>query len=169
MAERSFRRSVPALLTLVVLACTGAVLVRENRAAGGYEALHRSYGPQAHALLVVTFQERDCENNLEFLTVLERPEFRERVGVLALFSGSSREFGAAAARLESRYPHVRFERLDSGERRLLSQLGHRATPYWVMLDATGAVRLSAPAPPDPLAYRTFAESLRLSLVPTGRT
>lgn len=170
MAARAFRISLPYVLTLIVLACTGAVLLADDGAADGYGGLQRRLGASpAHALFVVAFQQRDCESNLEFLHVLERPEFRDGVTVVALFSGTRGEFADAIVRLESRYPRVRFARLGSRERRLLSQLGHAATPYWLLLDRSGAVRLSAPAPPDPLAYRTFAQSLELSLASMSRT
>jgi hypothetical protein len=170
MATRAFRISLPYVLTLIVLACTGAVMLADQGAADDYGSLQRRFGASpGRALLVVTFQQRDCESNLEFLHVLERPELRDGVAVVALFSGTDGELEAARERLQSRYPGVRFERLGSRERRLLSRLGHPATPYWLLLDGSGAVRLSAPAPPDPLAYRTFAQSLQLSLASTART
>jgi hypothetical protein len=169
MPARAFRISLPYVLTLVVLACTGAVVLTDQ-GADGYGALQRRFGASpGRALLVVAFQQRDCESNLEFLHVLERPELKDDVSVVALFSGSEGEFADAAQHLQSRYPGVRFERLGGRERRLLSQLGHPATPYWLLLDGSGAVRLSAPAPPDPLAYRTFAQSLQLSLLSMART
>jgi hypothetical protein len=170
MATRAFRISLPYVLTLIVLACTGAVLLADDGTADGYGGFQRRFGVSpAHALFVVAFQQRDCESNLEFLHVLERPELRDRMAVVALFSGTSGEFADAIGRLESRYPRVRFARLGSRERRLMSQLGHAATPYWLLLDRSGAVRLSAPAPPDPLAYRAFAHLLALSLAPMPRT
>jgi hypothetical protein len=157
------------LLTALVLGCTGAVLWTDSRLAGDYRVLRESFaGSPARPLLVVTFQEADCENNLAFLAVLERPEFMDRLTAVALFSGTRGEYESVATRLEARFPHVRFARMAQRERRLLSQLGHPATPYWLLLDASGAVRLSAPAPGNPLTYPEFSESLRLNLRPSVR-
>lgn len=100
------------LLTALVLGCTGAVLWTGSRLAGGYGVLQESFaGSPARPLLVVTFQEGDCENNLEFLAVLERPEFMGRLAVVALFSGTRAEYESVVERLEARFSRVRFERM----------------------------------------------------------
>jgi hypothetical protein len=170
MALRKPRLSPVYLLTIVVLACTGVVVWSNQPWGDGFQALRaRAATTSGRPLLVVAFQEGDCESNLEFLSVLERPEFTGRVAVMALFSGTRGQLDPVVEGLESRYPGARFELAAPRDRQLLSLLGHPATPYWVLLDASGAVRLSAPAPSTSRAYAAFAESLQLHLRAGDRT
>lgn len=155
------RISAVQFLTLIVLACTGVLLWGDRRQVGTFVSLGARAGvPTGQPVLVVAFQARDCDANLGFLSVLERPELSTSVAALGLFSGTQAEFDGVIARLNRRYPHVRFELLRPGEARLLSVLGHRETPFWLFLDRSGALVLSEQAPSTPLAYASFAQSIR---------
>lgn len=148
------------LLTLVVLVCTALVMRGDGRHPMAFaELLDRPGTPAAKPLLVLTFQHRDCGSNLGFLAVLQRPELESKVDVLGLFRGSSEEFDDVIPRLEARYPHVRFQLLERRQERALALLGHRSTPFWLFVDASGAVRRSGPAPAGPTAYPRFAQAL----------
>ncbi len=109
--------------------------------------------------LVVAFTYEDCEANLDFLSLIERPELSASVNVLALFSGRSKEFNEVRGRLESRYPHVRFRTLRDRQAKDLALLGHRSTPFWVLFDRTGTLTGSGAAPENPLDYSRFASVL----------
>lgn len=160
MRITSLRLSSVRFLTAVVVACTGMLLWSNRRHVETFDALGvRADVPAGKPMLVVAFQARDCDSNLGFLSVLERPELGTRVATVGLFSGARAEFDSVIPRLNVRYPHVRFELLRPGEARLLDALGHRATPFWLFVDGSGALRLSEQAPSTPQSYPRFAQSL----------
>jgi hypothetical protein len=151
------------LLTAIVLVCTGALLLQRSTGLPALSLLRAHAAPAPSTpVLLVAFQARDCDGNLEFLSVLQRPVFKGRVPAVALFSGSREEFRRVYPRLASRYPHVSFTRLSRKEARSLAVLGHRSTPYWALLDQAGAVRVSGPAPGNPMDYNGFAELVALA-------
>jgi hypothetical protein len=94
----TLRVSVARFLTLVVLACTGVLLWGDRRRVDTFVALGARAGvPTGQPVLVVAFQARDCDSNLGFLSVLERPELSTSVSALGLFSGTRAEFDGVIA------------------------------------------------------------------------
>lgn len=98
------------------------------------------------AYLVV--RARDCESHLDLLRYLQRPTIARATSIGgALVIGSTGAARASIELLARELPGVRARRVTFLERKLLAQLGHRATPALLVLDArTGAVRFAARAP-----------------------
>lgn len=154
------RGHLPLILTAVVLTCTGALLWNRGATGTALSSFHaREAARPNEQILFVAFQMADCEANLGFLSVLQRSAFKGRVRPVALFDGSTSDFNHLRPRLEGQYPHVHFAKLRRSEARTLSLLGHTSTPFWILLDESGAIRASGGAPRQPTGFARFETAL----------
>jgi hypothetical protein len=98
------------------------------------------------AYLVV--RDRDCESHLDLLRYVQRPSIARATTMGgALVIGSTAAVRESLELLARELPGFPARRATFLERKLLVQLGHRATPVLLVLDArTGAVRFAARAP-----------------------
>lgn len=141
---------------LLVLGCT-AFLAAQRRSPGSVAEAVRGARPAGEHDLVFVLQARDCESSLSLLQAMDRPHLRDRVRVTVLLAGPGGEVPRARARFARDLPRVRFRRLESRQFAALSALGHRQTPYWVLLDPPGVVIGSGGSPRGP---REMVETIR---------
>jgi hypothetical protein len=131
--------------TSVVLACTAFLRIQSSSVelgelAGGPPARGNGY----RVLLV--FQVRDCESPRPWLRVFDEPGIRERVAVSGVVLGGGVKEGEAAERIEAVYRRIPLRAAGRAGARTLWWLGYRSTPYVIILDSDGRVRLATPAP-----------------------
>jgi hypothetical protein len=109
----------------------------------------------------VFFQPVDCSGNLEFLRILARPKFRAAIAVTGMLAPGTRVDEEADAKR-------RFGALTGGgvvipsSRQVaaaLVPLGYRTTPFVVVLDREGQVRLATSVPQSFEASRGFERQL----------
>lgn len=153
-------RSAPAALaaTLGVLALT-ATLTPETGAPG---RLAVGEAPAAGALgLHVAFQLADCASTLAFLDILGHPSLAGRVRLSSLiFIGEAGDTAAAARALGDVAVGRPLIVASAPTRRALRRLGFRRTPFLLVEDTAGVVRMASPVPRGPLELRALHESLR---------
>lgn len=163
------RRSWGVAAPLVVVLCTVGLLIANPKP----EALHAVLpAPESTTPFraYIFFQPMDCSGNLEFLRVFARPKFRSSIAVTGMLSpGTAADQKAEAIR--------RFGDL-TGSRAVLSSsrevaaalvaLGYRTTPFVVVLDGQGHVRLATPVPQSFEASRNLDRQLAdLALAPAA--
>jgi thioredoxin-related protein len=109
---------------------------------------------------LIVFQEKDCESNLRLLSLFERPRirpyFRERGLLLA--SGYFPD-NRLVETVRTALPDFGFRRGSPREWRTLERMGVVQTPHLIVLDGTGQVVYSAPAPADPAEYVELTRGL----------
>lgn len=154
--RRYWRVSAP----LVVVLCTAGLLVANPRpkALGlvlpvpEVETAFRAY---------VFFQPIDCSGNLEFMRVFARPKFRSSIGVTGMLSPSIAEDERVDAKRRFRDLTGSPAVLSSSREvaAALVALGYRTTPFVVVLDEHGQVRLAASVPVSFEAGQNFERQL----------
>lgn len=162
MASGKFEVLGISAATLAVLACTAYVGLGARTPAPIHDLVVEvgaAASPKAYRALVV-FQVPDCEASLDtVLDLLDEPAIRSRVVVYGALAG--RDFRQDEIPLKART--ARFERavvrMDRHWMRSLVPLGHRGTPFLVVLDSDGQVRLSAKAPTTPEEHQYLARLL----------
>ena len=151
------REALAVTAALVVLACTALLLLVPPPVV--------AFGPapgearEGKLTFVVALQPRDCEGNLGFLRLLDRPRIASRTAALALLDGERKEIASARSRIERNAPAFTLRPLSRREAGALAVLGYRRTPYWVLFDTEGRVRLAGHAPRTPGEYLQTARLL----------
>lgn len=108
----------------------------------------------------VVAQPADCEGNLSFIALLDRPEIARGIRLRGvLIAGSAAQVRAAAAQPTIRRTGMPVMRLRSSTSRALATLGVRSTPYFVVFARSGGVRLAVHSPRTPQEYVRLARLL----------
>ena len=154
----------------VVVLCTLMLLVGGARYRPIASLLPEPSGRQPYRAYVF-FQPADCAGNLEFLRILARPKFRSTVAVIGILSGSTSAGEAAGAAQKFRDLTGRATVLPSPRKATsaLTALGYRKTPFVIVLDPSGQVRLASAVPGSFEESRRFERQLlELTHAPTAR-
>lgn len=162
------QRSHPAgtILTVATVAaaslCTGILLPRASHAPTLAHILGEP-GPAGGGRFQVTvvFKLEDCESNLQFLALFQRPRIRQSTHVTALLAADQRMLGDARRALRRWVPTVNVRWANPAAIRSLRSLGFQRTPFLLVLDPAGRLRLAAPAPSTPEAYVRLGTVLSL--------
>jgi len=143
-----------AIITAVML-CTGALLARPAGDAPPLAAaLPRPDGDGRDYDAHLVLQADDCASGLKVLTLFERAPVKARVGLAQLLLvGTERDLVRARRRLDGAGAPIRLA--DERVRRALGAVGYRATPFVVLTDRAGAVKLTAQAPATAEEYVAF--------------
>ena len=159
------------LATLLVAAVLAAGALRRDgtRQPTLAEAL-RDAGPQsltaadregpaeydAHLVL----QRADCEGNVHVLRFLQRPAIHERVRLAALILvGSAADHAAVRARLGDAPLGAPLRRANDPTVRALRTIGYRSTPFLVIAERGGGVKMTLQLPSTPEELAAFARLL----------
>ncbi len=146
---------------IMIIACTALLLGHSP----GQHSLERALRPvpqepaqELEAYLV--FQLEDCAGNLEVAHLFARPSIRHRVRLRELLLlGTEAELQVVRRRfaaLDLRYP---VRRIDRRLATALATLGHQATPFLIVLDERGSLRLSVSSPRTPEEFVRLAALL----------
>jgi hypothetical protein len=159
---------LPVALTALI-GCTGALLARPTAPTSLGEALRvaaKSGGARharaaAHdydAHLVVRLD--DCDGNVHALRFLRRSAVRERVHFAdVLLVGSESDLVAARRRLGDAPDGTPIRRADDRTTSALRALGFRATPFVVIADHSGALKMALQLPASVEEMAAFARLL----------
>lgn len=153
----------------VVLLCTAILLAGTPRSGPLGALLPVPPGAQPYHAYVF-FQPADCATNLEFLRIFARPRFRSTVSVTGMLSGSTSTEATVNAThrftdLTGRGSVLSPSRKTAGA---LVALGYRTTPFVIILDPSGRVRLASAVPTSFEASRQFEKQLlELTRTPTA--
>ncbi len=159
------------IAVLLLLACTAAVLVFNTRPRPLGPVLGSAHpAPADHNAFraYVVLQSEDCDSNLEFLRVFSRPKFRSRISVVGVVTGtdSPGETATAAQLMAAQHSSIEVIEITREIARALTPLGFETTPFLVLLDPQGKVRLATPAPQGYDATRDFDVILEKMTTPT---
>jgi len=111
---------------------------------------------QAH--LVV--QPSDCDGNVHVLRFLRRAPIRARVTVAeVLLVGSHRDFAAVRRRVGDAPDGIPMRRADDRTVRALRTIGYRSTPFLVIAERGGGVKMTLQLPSTPEEVAAFARLL----------
>lgn len=161
MPRRSLETLFVAAAFLVVLVCTALILTPHLRRTSLSRAVLHAQPADGRHRFVFVVQARDCEGNLWFLDLLQRPELKRSFVPVGLFAGDERDLPHASARVAEHAPASALRVMSRGEAIALSSLGHPGTPYWLVIAPEGNVVLSGPAPASPDGYLRMARMLEL--------
>jgi hypothetical protein len=116
----------------------------------------------AHAPLYAyaVLQLGDCTSNLSFLSIFRRPPVMRGIRLAGLLLAGSGSVAAAERALGPALAAVGVRAIDRRTEATLLALGHRATPFLVVLDSTGVVAFSAGAPESPEGQITLGRILQ---------
>jgi hypothetical protein len=156
---------------IAVALCTAALLFANPRPKALASVLPAPE-PGAPFRAYVFFQPVDCSGNLEFLRVFARPKFRSSVAVTGMLPpGTAANEKVDATRRFGDLTGSPVVLSSSGEiAAALVSLGYRATPFVVVVDEEGQVRLAASVPLSFEASRTFERQLaELAVAPAAET
>jgi hypothetical protein len=109
------------------------------------------------AFIVVNAE--DCSGNLSFLVLFQRDTTRVRLSRL-YYRGPTSELAATAARLRERGVNTPLVPETKGVSAALTALGSTNTPFLVVLDVDGVVRLAMTSPPDIDTYVKLPQLLK---------
>jgi hypothetical protein len=147
------------LATASVFACT-LLLVRypaSNAPLSNLLSADDSLRPgEFHAVLLL--QPADCASRMETLYALTPGRRAHGITATALIIGSNAEARQAMRGLRSRGIQLPVRNRRSAPR-VLQTLGYTHTPFVVVFDSAGRVRLAAPAPGSPAELRQFEGAL----------
>jgi hypothetical protein len=101
----------------------------------------------------------DCSSNLSFLVLFQRDTTQVRLSRL-YFRGPRGELATTATRLRERGVNTPLVPETEGVSRALRALGSINTPFLVVLDVDGVVRLAMTSPPDIETYVKFPQLLK---------
>lgn len=145
------------LFLAIVLTITTALYAKRST-----PALVDSLPPRddsAAARVVVVYQEGDCDGSLAGLQLLRRSSLRGQIAFDAVFVGTSEAMAESIDRLAAGGVKLTAVRFGSTLRSQLLPLGYHATPFLVVLDRKGRVRLTAPLPEDMAGMSTLVDIL----------
>jgi hypothetical protein len=150
-----------AVAVLMIIGCTALLLGRSpDRNTLGRVLRPTPQVPAQRLDAYLVFQLEDCAGNLEVAHLFMRPSIRERVQLRELLLlGTEAELQAVRRRfaaLDLQYP---VRRIDRRLATALATLGHQATPFLVVLDERGTVRLSVSSPRTPEEFVRLAALL----------
>ena len=167
MTSSRHRLELASILTavLVIVACTVMLLRRTPGQQSLASTLRPATGPAAGQLkgqleAYIVLQLKDCSSGLEFASLFARPSVRRRVhfrGFLLL--GTEVDIQVVRRRLAALGFHDPVRRVGQSATGALAALGHRATPFVVVLDEQGSVRLSVASPSTPQEFVHLAALL----------
>jgi hypothetical protein len=109
------------------------------------------------AFIVVNAE--DCSGNLSFLVLFQRDTTRVRLSRL-YYRGPTSELTATATRLRERGVTTPLVPETKGVSAALTALGSTNTPFLVVLDVDGVVRLAMTSPPDIDTYVKLPQLLK---------
>ncbi len=96
---------------------------------------------------VVVIQPADCDGNLGFFAVFERPSLAPHIRThRVLIQGTSTDTLTLRPRLPRALRQARIELLREPQRALLHAIGHRATPLLLLFDAERRLRYASVVP-----------------------
>lgn len=96
---------------------------------------------------VVVAQPADCDGNLGFFAVFERPSLAAHIDTHhVLIQGTGSDTVALRTRLPRALRHARIELLADSHRALLQALGYRATPLLLLFDRERRLRYAGVVP-----------------------
>ena len=150
LAAAALRRDAAAPLTLTE-ALRGAA--PRPSAAAEQEGLH-----EYDAYLVM--QRADCEGNVYALRFLQRPAIRQRVRFAGLLLvGSDADHAAVRSRLGDTPHGAPLRHADDATVRALRTIGYRSTPFLVIAERHGGVKMTLQLPRTPEELAAFARLL----------
>ncbi len=152
--------TAPAALaaTLAAIALTATLTPQ----AGAFGRIAPGVAPPVGELGVhVVFQLADCPSTFAFLDILGHPTLSGRVRLSTLvLIGEPADVPAAARALGDVAGGLPLTVASAPTRRAFRRLGFRRTPFLLVEDAAGVVRLAAPVPRGPRELRALHRSLQ---------
>lgn len=138
------------LLGLAVLIAAGATLFERQRnparvAISKAFPFERADSARFRAFVVLTAE--DCSANLSFLQLFHRDTTRVRLSRLYLL-GPQRGVDSTATLIRDQGIETPLLPATNAVERALRQLGSISTPFLIVLDTDGVVRLAMTSPPD---------------------
>ncbi len=144
------RRTAVLLALLVALGAAAALLLERQRNPARV-AISRAFpfeaGDSSRFRAFVLVSAEDCAGNLGFLDLFERDTTRVRLSRLYLV-GPPSALDFTAALLRGRDVHTPLLPASPAIQRAMIQLGASGTPFLIILDRDGTVRLAMTSPPD---------------------
>jgi hypothetical protein len=142
------KKAAPALLLGVVSLALVAASAHRPFAASPFAEAGVPVGADTSKLLhaYVVMQAGDCNSNLEFLHVFDRPGLKERYGLSGLVvESSASDARAILAEKQIALPVKEMSARMAAHSKLL---GYPKTPFLVVINRGGMIRFAAPAPRD---------------------
>jgi hypothetical protein len=152
--------SATLIATAIIIACTALLLRQRAPSPLVGELVPATAGVQGKYRLVTVFQLGDCDSRLDFLTTLQTSRIAGMVDNTLLFVGSDRDYADVRKRLSTRVGSVAVSRASSRTIRQLRPFGYAMTPFTIVLDPQGRVRLTLPTPEAASAVGLVESSLR---------
>lgn len=144
------RHRTTALVGLAILIAAGATLVERQRSparVGISRAFPFERADSARFRAFVILTAADCSSNLSFMQLFQRDTTRVRLSRLYLL-GPRRGLDSTAALLRDQGIETPLLPATNAVERALHQLGSISTPFLIVLDTDGVVRLAMTSPPD---------------------
>ncbi len=112
-------------------------------------------------LAVIVAQQRDCNGNLGFASILDRADIAAAVpDRVVLVDGTAQDTTQLRARLPHALAQARIALLQHSQRQALLAFGHRATPVLLLFDGQARLRLSATVSPDPVEVVSLRRAIK---------
>ena len=144
------RRTVSLFVLAAVLGGGAATLVARQRNPARV-SISRAFpfeaGDSSRFRAFVLLSAEDCSGNLGFLDLFQRDTTRVRLSRLYLV-GSRRDMDSTTALLRDRDVRTPLLPASRAMQRAMVQLGATGTPFLIVLDRDGVVRLAMASPPD---------------------
>lgn len=139
------------VLALVVALCVATVLLLERQQNPARVAISRAFpfppSDSSRFRAFVVLSADDCSGNLTFLDLFQRDTTRIRLSRLYLL-GRRSELDSTSAVLRDRGVDTPLVPATKAIERAMIQLGASGTPFLIVLDRDGTVRLAMTSPPD---------------------
>lgn len=108
----------------------------------------------------LVMQRADCEGNVYALRFLQRPGIRQRVRLAGLLLvGSDADYSAVRRRLGDAPQGAPLRHADDATVRALRTIGYRSTPFLVIAERGGGVKMTMQLPSTPEELAAFARLL----------
>lgn len=144
----------------IVLSATAAVRWDRTRVPSIAAQLSAATLDEGRFRAVVVFQYADCGSSLGFLSWLRQHSDLSHMRLERLLHvGPQQEFAAAERWSEESELSLPVRHADASLQRALAALGQRQTPWILLLDRHGQVRLSLDAPRSPAERRQVVSAL----------
>lgn len=148
--------------TAVVLACTLAVVLHPVASRPLSDSLRAPDAPRDRQFeAIVVFQLEDCEGRLGVLELFRRPALRSAIRVTGLFVGAATALPQAERVLHRRGFSMRLRPASARAVQALRTVGFTGTPFLLVFDSLGRLRLTAPLPVEPEEHLRLATHLSL--------